>query len=60
MMMGLTSQQTPKFDMFETKNREMQNSVMVALDTINNRWGKAASCLWVILWSECSSVAINH
>ena len=41
MMMGLTSQQTPQFDMFETKNREMQHSVMAALDTINNRWGSS-------------------
>lgn len=36
--MGLTSQQTPQFDLFETKNRAMQHSVMVALDAINNRW----------------------
>ena len=41
MMMGLTSQQTPQFDMFETKNRAMQHSVMSALDTINNRWGNS-------------------
>jgi DNA polymerase V len=42
MLMGLTSQQTPQLDMFETQNREMQSSVMLALDTVNRRWGKGA------------------
>ena len=39
MMMGLTSQHTPQFDMFETQNRDKQDSLMAALDTINARWG---------------------
>ena len=39
MMMGLTSQHTPQFDMFETQNREKQHSVMAALDAVNHRWG---------------------
>ena len=39
MMMGLTSQHTPQFDMFDTQNREKQHSVMAALDAVNHRWG---------------------
>jgi len=39
MMIGLTSQHEPQFDMFETQDREKQHSLMAALDTINNRWG---------------------
>jgi DNA polymerase V len=39
MVMGLTSQYTPQFDMFETQNRDKQYSLMAALDKINARWG---------------------
>lgn len=39
MMMDLTSQHQPQFDMFDTQNREKESSVMKALDTVNNRWG---------------------
>lgn len=41
MMMGLTSQHTPQFDMFETQDRDKQHSVMAALDAVNNRWGSS-------------------
>ena len=39
MMMDLTSQHQPQFDIFETQDREKQHTVMAALDTINSRWG---------------------
>ena len=39
MVMGLTSQHTPQFDMFDTQDREKQHSAMAALDKVNNRWG---------------------
>ena len=42
MLMGLTNQHTPQLEMFETQNRKMQSSVMLALDTVNRRWGKGA------------------
>lgn len=41
MMIGLTSQHTPQLDMFETQDRNKQNSVMAALDAVNNRWGSS-------------------
>lgn len=39
MLIGLTNQNTPQLDMFDTQNREKQGLLMAALDAVNGRWG---------------------